>query len=211
MTTETNNRQALGEKIKSFAFGLLGAIFTTMGVTYFKEQASYNVPKILYPVFKLFGNVGLAIGLIVLGLIFIIVAYRKFVKHNGKPAVIIVAIAIFVGLGATIGVLSDKNGLINSNNTAENTVDKVNNAVRPKLDNQKANSYLDNIERIAAEMQKAKESNDNELFKKLDEEYLQSRNVLTEIIQEIYKEKIYSDFIHYNAKVLNTIEQLRSK
>jgi len=36
-TPETNNKIAVIEKIKSFAFCLIGSVFTVLGFTYFQE------------------------------------------------------------------------------------------------------------------------------------------------------------------------------
>lgn len=77
------------EKIKSFAIAIIGAGIFSTGTTYFAEQSSYRVPRILFPIFEYFGNIGLAVGMIIMGVLLLYYSYRKFTKHKGKPFIII--------------------------------------------------------------------------------------------------------------------------
>lgn len=83
--TEENATLATIEKIKSFAMTVVGAGIFSMGTTYFSEQSEYRVPRILLPVYEIFGNIGLAVGMIILGAGLMYFAYRKYVQNNGKP------------------------------------------------------------------------------------------------------------------------------
>jgi len=65
--TEKNSTLMTIEKIKSFAIALVGAGIFSMGSTYFSEQAEYRIPRILLPIYEFFGNIGLAIGMMILG------------------------------------------------------------------------------------------------------------------------------------------------
>lgn len=91
-----NKIQIIGERIKAFAIGLIGSLFFSLGFSYFSEQSHYRVPRVLLPVYEYLGNVGLAIGLIVLGGGLMFWAYKKFKDNAGKPVVMIVALVVFL-------------------------------------------------------------------------------------------------------------------
>ena len=64
---DNQKRVIIGHTLGAFGYGLVGVIIFSWGSSYFKERLLYNVPRILSPVFDIFGNIGLAIGMLVLG------------------------------------------------------------------------------------------------------------------------------------------------
>jgi hypothetical protein len=86
----------MAEKVKAIAITFIGAGIFSQGTLYFKEQASYNIPRILYPVFELLGNKGLAVAMLILGLALLFWGYTKWKNFAGKAGVFaVMAIASF--------------------------------------------------------------------------------------------------------------------
>ena len=112
----------IAEKIKAFAIGLIGICFTSMGATYFEEQAIYRVPRILLPIFDMLGNVGLAIVMIILGLGMIVYGFLKWKKFSQRPMLylIIATIALVLSLYLSFAVGTFKD-------SSERTTEKQNN------------------------------------------------------------------------------------
>lgn len=212
MTTQ-NKTQSTAEKVKAFAMGFIGALFFTLGISYFKEQAQYKVPRILVPVLELFGHIGLAIGLLILGAILIFLSYLKFKKHGVKPLVILIVLSLTVTSIFTVFKLIEYSDFsknkIKEERLKQELYNKVENAERPKLNNQNANEHLDKMEFILQEMTKSKEQNDDAKFKTLDKEYLALNQDLATIIPELSKTDKYQAFIMYRAGLSRKINSLR--
>ncbi|GEM_PF-1260556 len=210
-----NKTQQTAERVKAIAIAFIGAIFFALGPGYFSEQSSYRVPKILWPVYELFGHVSLAIGLLLLGAIMLFWAYRKFTKYGGKPVVMLVLIPVFVAGGFGLAKLSENTGKQKSGGSElaqaqrEKVANEISDADRPELDNEKANQYFDKLEKILAEMTKAKAANDTAAFNSLDKEYTDLHVLMSELIPVLSKTDQYRDFVLYNAKVSKQIDKLR--
>ncbi|OOG17865.1 hypothetical protein BWD42_11205 [Sphingobacterium sp. CZ-UAM] len=206
--TTANNVQTIAEKVKSFAMGFIGAFFLALGVSYFSEQSSYRVPRILLPVYEFLGNIGLAIGLLILGGILLYYAYIKFKKYGGRPVIMLIVLPLFTLLAFGINTLFNNN---QSGKSAQNrqATEQVGNANRPELNNEKAEKYLDKLENLFAEMTKAKERADENRFKLLETQFLDLGTELAIIIPELAKTDQYPSFIEYNAYVSNKIQKMR--
>lgn len=100
---ETTKSTSLTDKIKAYAWGIAGSGIFCQGIFYFQQRPSYYVPRLLEPIFEKFGNVGFAISLLIIGLLFIIYAYVQLKKTNahlnffrfGIPTFIIVFSIIY--------------------------------------------------------------------------------------------------------------------
>lgn len=209
--TTANNVQAIAEKVKSFAMGFIGAFFLALGVSYFSEQSSYRIPRILLPVYEFLGNIGLAIGLLILGGILLYYAYIKFKKYGGRPVIMLIVLPLFTLLAFGLNTFFNNNQAGKKEDNAQNrqATDQVGNANRPELNNEKAEKYLDKLENLCAEMTKAKERADENRFKLLETQFLDLGTELAIIIPEMAKTEQYPSFIQYNAYVSNKIHKMR--
>ena len=101
----------IAEKVKALAGGFIGICFTSMGATYFEPQAIYRVPRILLPVYESLGNVGLAIGMIILGLSLIAYGFINWKKVSTKPLLYFVIavplLALSIYLAFTVDAFKD--------------------------------------------------------------------------------------------------------
>ncbi len=118
------------EKIKSFAMTVVGAGIFSMGSTYFSEQTEYRIPRILLPIYSLFGNIGLAVGMVILGLILMYFAYVKYKKNKGKP-IYLLAFSIIAVLGFY--------GIIYSEINKKTTIEDLKTSIEKSQQKRKAN------------------------------------------------------------------------
>jgi len=215
--TEKNTTLIIAEKVKAFAMAFIGSAFITIGSTYFSEHSSYYIPRILLPVYSVFGNTGLAIGMLALGLLLIIYAFLKFKKHGGQPITFIafqvVSILVF---GVIIYTTNKKPSTVEVSQYFEEQEQikkkMLDDVERPKLDNAKANTYLDNLENLLAKMEKAKSENNKAALDEHEKEYtVLTGSELSTLISELSTTDKYSDFIKYNAKILDKIDKIRLK
>ena len=99
---DTEKRVAIGNKINAFAYAFVGIGIFSYGTSYFQERLLYNVPRILIPVFEIFGNIGLAIGMLILGGGLIYWGFTKwksvFEKKNLYWIIAVVGLAVGVVL-----------------------------------------------------------------------------------------------------------------
>lgn len=211
MTTESNVK-TIAEKVKSLAMGFIGSMFIALGFSYFSEQAYYRVPRILIPIYNLLGNIGLAIGLLILGAILLYVSYTKFKNNEGRPAIILTVLPLFIIFSFTITKWTEKNNTPNpipSNEAAGATTKENKDAIRPKLDHSLANTYLDQVELLVDKMSKAKEQKDDKTFEALETQYFELQNQLANIIPQLSKTDKYAAFVHYNAYLASKINKMR--
>ena len=93
---EENKTLIFLEKVKTLAIGLVGSGIFSQGLFYFKEQSSYNIPRILYPIYKLFGNKGLALGMLVLGIALLYFGYFRWKKLQENSNFYKISCSVFV-------------------------------------------------------------------------------------------------------------------
>lgn len=209
MTTESNVKTT-AEKVKSFAMGFIGSMFVALGFSYFSEQSSYRIPRILLPVYEFLGNIGLAIGLLILGGALLYAAYAKFKNNGGRPAVILIVLPLFLVFSFVITKWTENGSKVKEKQQISGNKHNTNKEIsRPKLDHEKANAYLDQLELLVDKMTKAKELKDDTAFKTLEAEYFEQMNQLADIIPQLSKTDKYADFAHYNAQLAQKINQMR--
>mgnify|MGYP003600435974 FL=1 len=206
MNTENKTLNKL-EKIKAIAMAFCASGILTMGATYFKPQTEYHVPRILYPVFEIFGNVGLAIGMILLGIILIYFAYKKYKENLGKTGFFIASILFSIILFAIIIVFFDKDKsqkptlteqLEESKKANDKLLNEITAMEKPKFSNAEVEAYILKLENIIA---KCKKNESTEFHQKMQAEmqqnqmdYMKYRNLLTNKSDQEKLDK-------YNAKL----------
>ncbi|KFC24349.1 MFS transporter [Chryseobacterium sp. FH1] len=215
---DTNNLISTAEKVKAFAMGFVGAGIFSMGTTYFSEQAEYRIPRILWPVYELSGNIGLAIGMILLGSLLVFYAYRKFISNGGKAIYLLIFLVVAIlGSYAIIFSTGKKSTSINDvreslEENQKKTEKEITNSDRPDLEGELANNYLDQLEALKIKYEKAVNQKDKTKIDECENEYLNLVSVeFGKVAKEIGAKPEYRDFALYNAKVLNEIQVSRTK
>jgi len=89
-------------KIEAFVIGSIGVCIFSLGTTYFQEPESYYVPGILTPFFKLLGNVGLAIGILIPGGVLICYGFTKWNNYVSEKKFLY---GIYAAIGLIIGII----------------------------------------------------------------------------------------------------------
>ena len=216
--TDTNKVISTAEKVKAFAMGFIGAGIFSMGTTYFSEQAEYRIPRILWPVYEIFGNIGLAIGMILLGSLLMFYAYRKLISNGGKAiyllAVLVVAIigfyAIIFSTAKKSTSIEDVRASLEANQ--KKTENEIANSDRPDLESESANKYLNQLDALKVKYEKAVNEKDKTKIDACEKEYVNLISVeFGKVAKEIATKPEYRDFAMYNAKVLNEIQVSRTK
>jgi len=207
MTTESNVKTT-AEKVKSFAMGFIGSMFIALGFSYFSEQASYRIPRILLPVYEFLGNIGLAVGLLILGAALLYAAYTKFKNNAGRPTVMFIVLPLFLVFSFII-IKVTENGDKDKQQVSIDKDIKNKEVARPTLDHEKANAYLDQLEILVDKMTKAKDQKNDAIFKALEAEYFEQMNQLADIIPQLSKTEKYAEFARYNAYLAQKIDQMR--
>ena len=205
------------EKIKSFAIAGVGAGIFSMGSTYFSEQAEYRIPRILIPVYEIFGNYGLAIGMLILGLILMYFAYKKYTGNQGKPlnmiAFLILAVigfyAIILSTSTKKTSIEDIKSTIEKSEQTTNTVSIA--TTRPTIDNANEKNYLEKLEAIEIKYQEAISKKDKALFDSYAKEYLEITRLRGKVLPEIVNNPGYDNFVSYSLEVVERIKKLREQ
>jgi hypothetical protein len=95
-------------KIRPLIYGLFGIAFFCQGTTYFQEQYSYSLPRMLYPVLLLLGNKGLAVGMLLLGALLIYLGYFLWKKTAWNPSIYKTGAAVGLAAGIMIAFATNK-------------------------------------------------------------------------------------------------------
>lgn len=154
---ESNSTLSFIEKAKSFAIGAIGCGIFSLGTTYFSEQSIYRVPRILIPIFEIFGNIGLAIGMMILGAVLVYYAYSIFRKNKGNKLFFFVPILLFAIVFYFI-ISRDNNTRANkptlqelidkSNKEREKAIAEVEKTEKPNFSQPKVQEYFAQFESL---------------------------------------------------------------
>ncbi|MDR2424533.1 MAG: hypothetical protein LBD59_07400, partial [Prevotellaceae bacterium] len=132
-----------------------------------------RIPRILSPVFDLFGNVGAAAGMLVLGIGVIVWGFRVWQSVNGKKslygvlAIIALAAGIFL---SNYQFQSSEKMMRDIDESRQNQIDEVKKTARPDLKSEKANAFFDEFDTLYAELEtKAKPENVLQYYDKFEQ------------------------------------------
>lgn len=204
---EDNNRINSAEKVKAAAITFIGAGIFSQGTFYFKEQASYNVPRILYPVFKLLGNVGLAVTMLALGVALVYWGYTKWKNFAGKTGVFsIIAVASFVVFFSILFLTAPKKvstvDLIKaSDERRAKEIEKINSAEKPAFGKPEIDAHFASFEKLLQEYSIAfKNKNEQEISAK-EKAYMDWSEKSAGLIQKLETPEQKQQFALYLAKL----------
>lgn len=204
---EDNNRISFAEKVKAAAITFIGAGIFSQGTFYFKEQASYNVPRILYPVFKLLGNVGLAVTMLILGLALIYWGYTKWKKYAGKTGVfsliVLASFAIFLSILFFTGKkkTSTEELMKTSEENRQKGIDKINAMEKPDFGNPEVDQHFAAFETLLQEYSTAFKSKNNAEIEAKESAYMDWSSRSAGLIQKLETPEQKQEFALYLAKL----------
>ncbi|WP_316807909.1 hypothetical protein [Pedobacter agri] len=203
---ENNNKLNIGERIKAVAITFIGAGIFSQGTFYFKKQASYNVPRILYPIFELLGNVGLAVAMVILGLGLAYWGFTKWKNTSGKAGVfgliavasfaVFFSILFFTGKKATPEELAQK-----SEERRAKGIEQIQSAEQPDFDNPEIDAHFAAFEKLLTEYKTAyKNENKHEIIAK-ESAYLEWNKNSADLIQKLSSSEEKQQFGLYLANL----------
>ena len=139
---------SVAEKAKASAMAFIGICFFSIGTTYFEERLVYRLPRIFIPILELFGNVALAIAMLVLGLAFIYWGYAKWKKFSDKSATFLIlsAVGLLVGVVLAIGAdfyKSDPDKIMdNIEQRRQEQIDEIKNSGELNFQNENVDKHV---------------------------------------------------------------------
>lgn len=176
---ENNKVVSTAEKVKAFASAFIGVCFFSIGNTYFQERLVYRLPRIFIPVLELFGNVALAIAMLILGLTFIYYGFTRWKKVSTKTTIYwVISIAALV-IGASLAIWTDSDGKkdpIEIRNEIEqdqqDMIDKVKASGDLNFRNANVEKHIADFNAIYKKYQHAVETKNEEETKNCWDEYM---------------------------------------
>ena len=214
---EKEKAVVVAEMLKSFGSALVGICFVSMGATYFEEQLVYNVPRVLSPVFDLFGNIGLAIGMVVLGIGFIVYGFFKWKRVSAKIALypIIIAIALILGLYLALytGAFKDRSEreMGREEERQNELIDKVRNMSKPDFGNEKIESYLSEFDELLREFEEGIKSGEEQTVMEIEDMRSEWQNRSLEMFEELSSDEDKAALAAYMAQLALKWEDARQK
>ena len=195
----------IAEKGKAFAMGFIGICFVSMGATCFEEQAIYRVPHILLPIFNTLGNVGLAVGMILLGLGLIVYGFIKWKKFSQKailyPIIVIQVLSLSIYLSFTVDVFKDKSEKgLTSEEKRDAQIEKIRNMEKPKFKSEKVEKYFSEFDDIFENYKESIQTGNEQGITDSENAYMEWSNQAIEIIQEV-KDNERTNFASYSAQL----------
>ncbi|WP_299251413.1 hypothetical protein [uncultured Cytophaga sp.] len=181
------------EKFKAAAMGFIGAGILTQGALYFQPKASYHVPRILYPVFEIAGNVGLAIGMLMLGLFLLYLGLNKWKNHGGASnhylIIGAVGIVLFSGILWFSNKPKDKRSAAEIQESFETDrqqqIDKIKGMEKPDFNNVEVENYILDFNALQKKHLEYVKSNDTIALEKNRAEYDAWRVRSTDIFSKL--------------------------
>ncbi len=203
---ENNKTVNIAEKIKAIAIAFIGTGIFSQGTFYFKEQSSYNVPRILYPVFELLGNVGLAVSMLILGLGLAFWAYTKWKNADGKPAIFgliaVAAFAIFFSILFFANKKASPEELMKASEEARaKGIEKINSAAQPDFGSPEIDAHFTAFETLLKDYAAAyKNKNEHEIVAK-ESAYMDWNKNSAVLMQKLETPAQKQQFALYLAKL----------
>jgi hypothetical protein len=163
---EQTKSQSNLEKVKAVAISFIGTGIFTRGITYFSPQRNVEMPRILYPVYELFGMTGLAIGMLILGLGLLFWGYKKWIANSGatKTFLAIGVVAFFI-FGTILFYESNKSKNPSTNKKETIALEDIDSS---DFENKLAVQYTEEFKVHYATMEKSLEQKDKPTFDATD-------------------------------------------
>lgn len=204
---DNNKIISIADKVKAFGAGLVGVCFFSIGSTYFEERLVYRLPRILIPVLDMFGNIALAIAMLVLGMAFIYYGFVIWKKASGKlwlySTIAVVALIAGVALALSNDVRSEETSdkiLHEMENNRQEQIDAVKNSGDLNFTNANVEKHIATFDNIYEQYKRAAEQNDEEGIKKGQDRYMEWAQGTALLMTELNNDQ-KSDLARYLAKL----------
>jgi len=195
----------IAKKVEAFATGFVGVCFFSLGTSYFQVRFLYRVPRILEPVFDLFGGVGLAVGLLILGSGLIYWGFTQWKPVSVRKNLYWIIAAVSLAAGIFLA-----NWEFNPNKSEEirkemeqkrqNQLEEILHAEKPDLKNAEADKHLSDFEDLYKRYEKSLNDKDEAAATVCENEYTAWRIKTTDIMQALNNDE-KAELARYLAKL----------
>lgn len=200
---QEEQKPSIVRRLEAGACGFIGSAFVVYGIHYFTPREEYYVPRILMPIFDLFGNIGLAIGILLLGIGLIVYALTNWRKHAGGTGSYMALIAASVGLFALLAIFTGDSQVeredISTDQTAA-TIEEIKQMSRPQFTSQPANDFFVAFEQLLARYREHTTTNDTEGAMTDTAAFTELMQTAAEVLKPLSNDEKYL-FSQYNAKL----------
>jgi len=206
---------SIARKVESLATGFIGVFFFSMGTSYFQERFLYRVPRILIPVFDMFGNIGLAIAMLILGggLIYYGFTEWKTVSERKNLYWILAAAGLIIGIAlANINFNPDKSAEMTErmDKKREEQIDEIRNLGETTFKSSELNGHIEKFKLLYTRFEQSVEKKDADSIAACEENYNIWSTQLGEIMEKLSIDEL-TEFAPYNAKYSIQWHDLRMK
>jgi hypothetical protein len=202
----------IAEKIKAFAIAFIGVILFSTGTSYFQERLLYRVPRILIPIFDTLGYIGLAVGMLILGGVFIVYGFITWKKVSQKKSVywIIALIGLVVGsILANINFKSSEEIMDDIDKKRETQIDEVRHSDKPDFKNSEVNEYLGEFDGIYKRYEQSLQDKDENAIEGCENEFGEWLSKSADFMPKLNNDE-KADLARYMAKLSITWNDLRT-
>ena len=206
----------IARKVEAFAIGYIGIFFFSMGTSYFQERFLYRVPRVLIPVFDMFGNIGLAISMLILGGGLIYYGFTKWKSVAEKKNLywILAAVGLVVGVAlANVNFNPNKSSEImeEMDKRRENEMDKIRNSGELNFHNAEVDEHIANYNALYKRFEQSLENEDEDAAIACEDELLEWITKTADIVQRLSKMDEKTELARYQGKLSIQWNDLRMK
>ncbi len=204
---EKEKVQVIAEKVKAFALAFIGVCFFSMGTTYFQERLVYRLPRILIPVLDFFGNVGLAIAMILLGLGLVVYGFVKWKSVSQKKSLYWIIVTLALIIGTLLAFFANNKPAKSSSeimqeieDERQNEIEEIKNIDKLSFHNKEVEKHLADFDKIYKEYLQNFETKDDAAISKSMDAYSQWAGNTAAIMQELNNDE-KTELVRYLAKL----------
>ena len=206
---------SIANKVESLAIGYIGVFFFSMGTSYFQERFLYRVPRILVPIFDTFGNIGLAIGMLILGCGLIFYGFTKWKTVSEKKNLywILATAGLFIGVAlANINFNPNKSADImdRMDKKREEQINEIRNLGEKTFKNAELNEHIAKFKPLYTRFERSIEKKDADSISACEKDYDIWKTKLGKIIEQMNIDEL-TEFAPYNAQYSIQWNDLRMK
>jgi len=200
---------SIARQVESLAIGFIGVCFFSIGTSYFQEQFLYRVPRILIPVFDMFGNIGLAIGMLILGGGLIYYGFTKWKSVAEKKSLYWILAVIGLAAGVALANINFKPNrsadiMEEMDKRREAQIEKIRNSGELSFSNAELESYIAEYNALYKRFEQSVENKNEDEISKCEDDYevwnTKWGTKISEIIPKLNNDE-KAELARYNAKL----------
>jgi hypothetical protein len=191
----------IAHKVEALAIGFIGICFFSMGTTYFQERFIYRMPRILVPVYDLFGSTALAVVMLLLGIALIVWGFSKWksTQASSKLYLILAVVGLAAGVFlANYNFKSPEKTMQEMEEKRQTQIEEMKQTTRPDFKNVEIDQYFDAFDTLYAKLERYSTNADSvQIF---NDEFYQWTSQTADLLTPLDNNPKY-EFSQYYAKL----------